>query len=119
MSGILSCLRDWFSRDPPLANVRDRYTGATPEEALARFEQACSDENFQNVAVTQLAGRGEGLLARYEVRWKYSVLDDGPHAAHECWALLAAADPAAGDPAGHRFRVAKASPEHHVDGAFA
>ena len=95
-----------------------RCTGATVEETLTRFENACSEENFQGIAIKQYVERSSGLLVRYEVRWKYSVFDDGAPGIHESWALLVPADPAAGDPADHGFRVAKATREHHMVDAF-
>ena len=112
MLPFLSRLRSLFSPGPPLAAVKKPYAGATVEEALARFEEACSEENFQGAKVLDQARWRGGLLVRYEVRWKYSVLDDSPPSAHESWALLVRDDPGAG------FRVALATREHHMPDTF-
>ena len=115
MSALFSWLSGLFGpKLPPLVAVTKRCTGATVNEALTRFEDAWSDENFQNVEIQEQAERRDGLLVRYEVRWKYSVLDDGAYSTHVSWALLVPADPAAGDPADARFRVASATTEHHM-----
>ena len=99
---------------PPLAAVGRRVTGGSVEEALHRFEDAFSDENYQNVAVRDRIERADGVLVRYEVRWKYSVLDDDTSGRHESWALLVPADPGAGDPPEARFRVSAATQDHHM-----
>jgi len=109
----MSALFRWLARlfgpkHPPLVTVTKRCTGATVKEALTRFEDACSDENFQNVEIWEQAERRDGTLVRYEVRWKYSVLDDGAYSTHEAWALLVPATP---DPG---YLVAKATAEHHM-----
>jgi hypothetical protein len=99
---------------PPLVAVSRRITGKTIEEALDRFEDRYSEENFQNVAVLGSTERADGFLVRYEVRWKYSVFDDGPYSTHEAWALLLPADPGAGDPPDARYCVAAATTERHM-----
>jgi hypothetical protein len=99
---------------PPLVPVGRRIAGASAEEALHRFEDAFSDENFQSVAIRERIERADGLLVHYEVRWKYSVFDDATSGRHESWALLVPADPAAGDPPAARFRVGSATQDHHV-----
>jgi hypothetical protein len=99
---------------PPLASVGRRITGASVEEALHGFEDAFSDENFQNVAIQERTAHADGLLVRYEVRWKYSVFDDATSGRHESWALLVPADAAAGDPPEARFRVSAATQDHHM-----
>jgi hypothetical protein len=115
---IFRWLAGFFKRPgaahPPLVTVARRITGGSVEETLHRFEDAFSDENYQNVAILEQAGHSDGTLVRYEVRWKYSVFDDGPHSTHESWALLVPADSAAGDPPDARFRVARATPDHHM-----
>jgi hypothetical protein len=81
---------------------------------MTRFEGAWSDENIQNVAVLQSTGRDGGTLLRYEVRWKYSLLDDGEtYSSYESWARLAPLNLSRGDPADAGFLVAAASAEHH------
>ena len=102
------------SSGPPLVPVTKRYTGGTIEEALHRFEDACSEENYQNLAVKEQTERPDGILVCYEVRWKYSVFDDGPYSTHVAWALLVPADPGAGDPPDARFRVVAATAERHI-----
>ncbi|MBF8269286.1 MAG: hypothetical protein HW386_995 [Gammaproteobacteria bacterium] len=102
------------SADPPLVPVTRRITGKTIEETLHRFEDRYSEENFQNVAVQENTEHTDGTLVRYEVRWKYSVFDDGPYSNHISWALLIPADPGAGDPADARYRVAAATADHHM-----
>ena len=91
-----------------------RITGASVEEALHRFEDAFSEENYQNLAVLERVEQAGGVLVRYQVRWKYSVLDDSTSGSHESWALLVPADAGAGDPAGARFRVASATQARHM-----
>jgi hypothetical protein len=81
---------------------------------MTRFEGAWSDENIENVAVLQSTGRDGGTLLRYEVRWKYSLLDDGEtYSSYESWARLAPLNLSRGDPADAGFLVAAASAEHH------
>lgn len=99
---------------PPLVTVARHITGRTIEETLHRFEDACSEENFQNVAIQESTECADGILVRYEVRWKYSVFDDGPYSSHVSWARLLPADPGAGDPADARFRVAAATQARHI-----
>lgn len=99
---------------PALVPVGRRITGPTIEEALHRFEDAYSEENFQNVAVLARLERPDGTFVRYEVRWKHSVLDDATSGRHESWALLVPSGPGAGDPPGVRYRVAAATQDHHV-----
>ena len=99
---------------PALASVGRRITGGSVEEALHRFEDAFSDENYQNVAVRERIERADGVLVRYEVRWKYSVFDDATSGHHESWALLVPAEPGSGDPPDARFRVSAATQDHHM-----
>jgi hypothetical protein len=99
---------------PPLASVGRRITGDSVEDTLHRFEDAFSEENYQSVTVRERIERADGVLVRYEVRWKYSVLDDSTSGRHESWALLVPADPGAGDPPGARFRVGAATQDHHL-----
>ena len=99
---------------PPLADVGRRVTGGSVEEALHRFEDAFSEENYQNLAVQERIERADGVLVRYEVRWKYSVLDDATSGHHESWALLVPAEPGTGSPPGTRFRVSAATQDHHM-----
>ena len=98
---------------PPLVALKERVTGETIERALEKFEDRCSEENYQTVIVQEQFKRRDGTLVHYEVRWKYSVFDDDTSGFHESWALLAPSDPAAGDPADERFRVVSATAEHH------
>jgi hypothetical protein len=110
MKQVFSRLFSLFSPGPPLATVSKPYAGATVKETLTSFEDACSEENFQNIQVlAQTRWRG-GWLVRYEVRWKYSVFDDGPPSTHESWAWLI--------PNGAGYRVAKATREHHMPATF-
>jgi len=97
--------------EPALVPVGKRIAGTTIEEALHRFEDAFSEENFQNVAVLARLERPDGTLVRYEVRWKYSVLDDANSGRHESWALLAPSGRGADEA---RYRVAAATQDHHV-----
>lgn len=97
--------------EPALVPVGRRITGPTIEEALHRFEDAFSEENFQNVAVLARLERPDGTLVRYEVRWKHSVFDDATSGHHEAWALLAPSGSGAGEA---RYRVAAATQDHHV-----
>jgi hypothetical protein len=99
---------------PPLVAVKRPYAGETIEQALDRFEEDCSEENYQGVKVLDQRESEGGILARYDVYWKYSVFDDGAYCSHVGWALLAPANPAAGDPPGARYRVAAASAERHM-----
>ena len=98
---------------PPLVAVKGRVTGETIERALTKFEDQCSQENFQTLKIQEQFARADGTLVRFEVRWKYSVFDDDNSGFHESWARLMPADPAAGDPPDSRFRVASATAEHH------
>ena len=98
---------------PPLAAVKQRFAGETIERALYLFENECSEEIVEGVLVQDRAERSDGTLVRYEVSWKHSVFDDYAYAGYESWALLAPADPAAGDPPDARFSVVSATAEHH------
>src|SRR5687767_5811503 len=105
-------LLDWFARffghrgpaHPPLVPVKKRCTGRTVEEALHRFEDEFSDTNYQGMAIEEQVETRNGILVRYEVRWKYSVFDDDAVGRHVSWTLLAPADSSAGDPPDARFR---------------
>ena len=99
---------------PALVPMTRSYTGETVEKALDRFEDACSEENYRNLAIQEQTERPDGILVRYEVRWKYSVFDNGPYSSHVAWALLVPADPGAGDPPDARFRVVAATAERHI-----
>jgi hypothetical protein len=101
------------SAAPPLVAVKQRFTGETIERALYRFEDQCSEENVDGVVVQERTERSDGVLVRYEVSWKHSVFDDVGYDSYVSWALLAPADPGAGDPADARFRVASATTDHH------
>ena len=98
---------------PALSAVKKRFTGATIEAALEGFEDHCSEEDVDTLVIQARAERSDGVLVSYEVRWRYSVFDDYAYGSYVSWALLVAADPAAGDPPDARFRVASATAEHH------
>ena len=97
----------------PLVAVEGRFTGATIETALEKFEDHCSEEDVDILVIQERAERGDGVLVSYEVRWRYSVFDDHAYDIYVSQALLVAVDPAAGDPPDARFRVASATAEHH------
>ena len=99
---------------PPLVAVKKRYTGESIEQALTRFEDAESEENFQGVKVLEQTKDVGGILVRYQMLFKYSVFDDGPYSSCVLWALLLPADPGVGDPADARFRVVSATAERHM-----
>jgi len=99
---------------PPLVAVPPRFTGRTIEEALRAFEDACSEENFHSVVIEECLERPDGVLVRYQVRWKVSVFDDHAYGSHVSWALLTAAAPGAGNSADARFCVAAATAERHI-----
>jgi hypothetical protein len=101
------------SAAPPLVAVKGRFAGETIEQALYRFESQCSEENVDGVTVQERAERSDGVLVRYDVSWKHSVFDEQGYDSYVSWALLAPADPGAGDPADARFRVVSATAEHH------
>jgi hypothetical protein len=98
---------------PPLVAVKERVTGESIERALDKFEDRCSAENYQTLKIQEQFARADGTLVRFEVRWKYSVFDDDNSGFHESWALVASADPAAGDPPDARFYVVSATAKHH------
>ena len=98
---------------PPLTELKQRIAGDTIERALYLFESECSEENVDGVAVQERIERSDGILVRYDVNWKHSVFDEQGYDRYVSWALLAPADPAAGDPTDARFRVVSASAEHH------
>ena len=94
--------------------MKKRFTGRTIEEALHLFEDAFSDTNYQGMAIEERVESRDGILVRYEVRWKYSVFDDDTVGRHVSWALLAPADSSAGDPPDACFRVVKATQDNHM-----
>ncbi len=98
---------------PPLVAVKGSFSGETIERALYLFEAQCSEENVDGVAVKERIERSDGLMVRYEVSWKHSVFDDQGYATYVSWALVAPANPNAGDPPDARFRVHSATAEHH------
>jgi hypothetical protein len=116
----VSALFSWLARlfgpkHPPLVAVKRRCTGDTIERAIYVFERDWSEEAVSNAVVQERTERPDGLLVRYEVLWKVSVFDDHPYGTpYVSWALLVPADPAAGDSADARFRVASATAEHHM-----
>jgi hypothetical protein len=99
---------------PPLVAVSQPYTGTTIAEALGRFEAACSDEDFDSVVIQECSEHADGVLVRYEVRWKYSVFDEHPYGSHLSWALLLRSHEGSADPADTRYRVAAATAAHHM-----
>ena len=98
---------------PPLIAVKQHFAGETIERALYLFEAECSEENVDGVSVQERIERSDGVLVRYDVSWKHSVFDEQGYDSYVSWALLAPADPAAGEPADARFRVAAATAEQH------
>ena len=102
-------------KHPPLVALRKRCTGDTIERAIYVFERDWSEEAVSNVVLQERTERPDGLLVRYEVLWKVSVLDDHPYGTpYVSWALLVPADSAAGDPPDARFCVARAMQDHHM-----
>ena len=90
---------------PPLIEVAGRFTGGTIEEAIDAFEKACSGEIYDSVKILERIGRADGVLVRYEVRWKHSVFDDYAYGAHQAWAVVRSGD---------GFVVAAATKDHHA-----
>ena len=99
---------------PALVAVTRRHAAPTIEGALRRFEDDCSEENVDGVAIQECVERADGLLVRYEVRWKHSVFDDHAYGSHVSWALVVPMDPGAGDSPDDRYRVAAATADRHV-----
>ena len=95
---------------PALVAVTRRITGATIEDALYKFEETCSEEDFQSLKIQEQAKRSDGVLVRYSVSWKYTVLEDTPSGFHTSSALVVA------DGAG--YRVAAATREHLTPATF-
>ncbi len=98
---------------PPLVLVKKRITGETVEQTLAKFEEQCSAENYQTLKIEEKFMVNGCTMVRYEVRWKYSVLDDDTAGFHESWAVLEPTYAQAGDPDDTRFHVFSATAEHH------
>ena len=95
---------------PALVGVTRRITGATIEDALYKFEETCSEEDFQSLKVEEQVERSDGVRVRYSVSWKYTVLEDTPSGFHTSWALLVSE--------GAGYRVAAATREHFMPGTF-
>jgi hypothetical protein len=110
MKQVFARLKALFSSGPPLATLGKTYDGATIEAALTTFEEACCEENFQGIRILETTARHGGWRVRYEVRWKYSVLDDGAPATHESSAWLIRS--------GAGYRVRKATRERHSAETF-
>jgi len=101
------------SAPPPLVAVKQRFNGETIERALEWFEDQCSEEDVDTLLIQVHTERSDGVLVCYEVRWRYSAFDDHAYGSYVSWALLAPADPGAGDPPDARFHVVAATAEHH------
>lgn len=98
---------------PPLLAVKRPYTGETIEQALARFEDACSEEIIENVTLLESRTRPDGTLVRYTVHWKPSIFDDYAYYTYEAWALLRPPERSAELPPDARFQVVAVTAERH------
>jgi hypothetical protein len=75
--------------EPYLVRVERDFFGATPEEALLRFEEAASEEDPAGLPeIVERLERADGLFVRYRVSYKISIFDDHPYGVYDAQALI-------------------------------